>query len=319
MTARVDDTANAREARNRSISQPDENRPVYQMHPTYGITPLTKEALYKTLIYANAYAAYVWREKPVKELDMFNPPSPYGIRIVVTQIPPRGGILTGYVPWLLHEIGDRLRRDNHYASFTAILTNHEDPFAVLSVTKSRLTPIARSLPSAATRRTVDEHDILRRLGSISRTASSSSDHVQARDVGRHVKRGRSANSFDRSLTTAVSIRPGFVVKDAENILMLTLLSLAKSAFEQKSAEMYVARSPCHDIEVEATPGISQASLQGKEILDSLIDAVEWQYAQHARTGIFFMMHMIVRNRNAEQTEQDRDKSVAVIDIFTPDV
>ena len=75
--------------------------------------------------------------------------------------------------------------------------------------------------------------------------------------------------------------------------MLLLVSLAKIAYGIESLSKYVVQSTEGDLRVLAFPVIGRPLMEGREVLDSLVDIVEWQYQKKRQLGLFLECRAVI--------------------------
>lgn len=284
-------------------------KPCFIFYPKFTGRAIAKERLYKTLVYSYAWADHEWRGSEHAKTGDFIPKNLYGLQIISSPNS-REQIHEQYVGWLLAEIGKSMEANERFQELTAIVWLFGHLFSTVTVVYGPAT-----LNGNAT--IPDDPTLTSRSNSGEPPLTPSTID---RRSGQHLtQRGSSPSSFDPTLVTSFQLGSGgLVVQNVEAKLMGTLLELSQQAFLSKTILALKAASPNRDIEANVARAVTQPTIAPKDVMDTMIDLVDWEYREERRTGLFLMVKgQAFRQSNGG--ESPRYVPLASINVFSPDI
>ena len=276
---------------------------------TYSGKRFDRETLFKTAVHSYAWASFIWRGSSQSLTGHFYPENIYGLQIQSTTISGEH-LYAEDVAFILQALVDDMQAKDIYREGTATVTKHKKPFALVTI---RL-----EIPTLA-RNTISANNASEASSNIVSQKDDGDETLISRDVldedSRNFrKRGSSQSSFDSKISSNINKKAPFFVQDTERKIMFTLTKLACSAFENQKVKSYYAQSASGEVIAVVNPTKKKALLNGGEILDSLIDLVEWEYREEERTGLFPTADVHILKKNPKHSLD----FIATLDLYSPE-
>ena len=267
----------------------------YHNHFIHGGQVIERELLIRTLLSAYDWAEYKWSGSPHGQ---FKPQNWYGLQITVDDRG-QGKVTIVLIAWLLETVYLTLKHANQFQELNGLVTEHNQPVAEIRILLQNPTLDVSNSTNISANPTIESGGDS--TNSIAPIVSGTSDTVRVRrtDISqghashRLASRGTSPHTYSPAISTRIQGLQRLGGSAIEYDLMGPLLYLARTALTTPEITQFHIHKFPSPMTINMTPKGRRASIRGLELLEALIDLVEWEYGNKERTGTFWTAEVTI--------------------------